>query len=120
MAKSKSVMDFSPVSLFYFASGVALLIVMVLPGSLLLHVGALAVLSLVASYGLGAMKRWAIVPAAVVSLSGTAFGCTTVFVVSQMYLMGWADILLLLAMIAYVALLVISISWIVLNKEKFS
>jgi ABC-type glycerol-3-phosphate transport system permease component len=76
-------------------------------------------LSIVASYGLSTMRKWSIFLTTVVSLSGIAFGCTTAYAIYRMFNLGLTEIALLTAMLSYVALLIVSILWMALNKDKF-
>ena len=67
-------------SLFYLVSGSVLFLLWAWYEFQLVHVGVLGVLSFLASYGLGKMKRWAVFLVAVISASGLTLSAVTIYV----------------------------------------
>jgi len=120
MVKLEKIKVSSFFSFFYLITGIALLITLV-QSNFALHVGLLGALSLISSYGLNEMKRWAILITTLTSLSGIAFGCVTIYVIYQRLLfnLGWPELVLFPAMILYVALLAVSFFYVTLKREKF-
>ncbi|NIM46298.1 MAG: hypothetical protein GTO54_11880 [Nitrososphaeria archaeon] len=119
MVKLGKISGGSFVSLFYLASGIALLAALVQSSSPPLHVGLLGVLSLIASYGLNRMKRWGFYLAVLTALPGISFGCVTIYAVYRMFEPSLTEVLLLSAMVIYVALSVFSLLYVAGKRDKF-
>jgi uncharacterized membrane protein (DUF2068 family) len=120
VAKLGKISGGSFVSLFYLASGIVLLAALVQSSSPPLHVGLLGVLSLIASYGLNRMKRWGLYLAVLTALTGVSFGCVTIYAAYRMFEPSLTEVLLLSAMVTYVALSLLSLLYVTGKRDKFA
>jgi len=119
MPKLRKVSPFSFFSFFYFVAGIALVAALFQSSSVPVHIGLLGVLSLVVSYGLTRMKRWALFLTVLTALLGVSFGSVTVYAIHRVFGLGLSEIPLLLIMILYLALSVISLSYVIAKRDRF-
>lgn len=106
-------------SRLYLIVGVALAIVLIQSDFTLFHVGLLAALNLITSYGLNQKERWAVYLAAWLSLIGIVFGYTVIYAVLQLPIQGLIQTILLLGMALYITFSVISLFYITIKRDKF-
>jgi len=106
-------------SFFYLAAGVTLVIVLFQSSSVPVHVGLLGVLSLIVSYGLNRMKRWAIFLTVLTALLGMGFGSVTVYAIHRMFGLSLSEAPLLSIMILYLALSAISLFYVIAKRSEF-
>jgi len=119
VVKLEKIDGFSFFSFFYLITGIVLSIIMVQSESVPIHVGFLGALSLIASYGLNRMKKWALFLTVFISLSGITFGCVTVYAVYQMFNLGLMETVFIAMVVLYVALLAASSFYVARKKDKF-
>ena len=110
----------SLVSFFYLIAGIALLTTLVQSSSPPVHVGLLGAVSLIASYGLSRRKRWGLFLAVLVALPGVSFGCVTIYAVYRMFEPGLTEILILSAIVLYVAFSAFSSLYAIRRRDEFS
>ena len=120
MIRLRKVSGSSFVSFFYLIAGIALLAPLVQSSSPPLHVGLLGALSLIASYGLNRMKRWGFFLTVLIALPGMSFGCVTIYAVYRLFVVGLTEILILSAMILYVAVLAFTTLYVIRKRDEFS
>ncbi len=107
------------ISSFYFAMGIIMLIILILSGGTPIHLGFLGVLSIVASYGLSKMKRWALYLLTILFFSGITFGVTTIYSTIKLFEQSLITLSLQVIMVLYLTLLVVSFLDVLLKREKF-
>lgn len=108
-------------SIFYVIVGVAEAIILALSNFSLVHVGPLAVLSLITAYGLFRMKKWALFLVTILFFLAIAFSVPVLYV-SVMWQTFYpsVDVLLFhLALIAYLILTLISLIYVVAVRNDF-
>jgi len=108
-------------SIFYVIVGVAETIILVLSNFSLVHVGSLAVLSLITAYGLFRMKKWAVFLVTGLFFLGIAFSVPVLYV-SVMWKTFYpsVDVLLFhLALIAYLILTLIVLIYVISVRNYF-
>jgi uncharacterized membrane protein (DUF2068 family) len=110
---------FSLFSFFYLIAGIALIAALFGSGSLPVHVSMLGALSLIVSYGLNRMKRWALFLTVLTALVSISFGCVTVYAIYRMFGRGLTEISLLSVMILYVTFSVVSLLYVTAKRDKF-
>jgi len=108
-------------SIFYVIVGVAEAIILALSNFSLVHVGPLAVLSLITAYGLFRMKKWAVFLVTIFFFPAITFGAVTVYAsVTRQTFYPSVDVLLFhLALIAYLILTLISLIYVVAVRNDF-
>jgi uncharacterized membrane protein (DUF2068 family) len=106
-------------SVFYFITGIVLLVTLVQSTSPPVHVALLGALSLIASYGLNRMKRWAFFLTALIALPNISFGCITIYAIYRILVLGSTETLLLLATNLYVILSALSLIHVIQKRDKF-
>jgi len=104
---------------FYFVTGIVMLIVLALSGGTPIHTGLLGVLSIIVSYGLSKMKRWALHLLVILFFSGLTFGITTIYSSLRLFDLNLNIFFLQAAMVLYSVLLVITLLETLLKREKF-
>jgi len=107
------------VSGFHLVVGVVMLIILVLSGGTLIHVGVLGLLSIVVSYGLSKMKRWAFYPLIILFFGGITFGVITIYSTLKLFDSSLITLSFEALMFLYLVLLVISFLNVLSNREKF-
>ncbi len=108
-------------SIFYVIVGGAEAIVLALSNFSLVHVGPLAVLSLITAYGLLRMKKWSVFLVTILFFPAIAFGAPVLYV-SVMWKTFYpsVDVLLFhLALIAYLILTLIALIYVVAVRKDF-
>jgi uncharacterized membrane protein (DUF2068 family) len=105
-------------SVFYFITGIIFLVTLVQSVSLPVHMVLLGALSLIASYGLSRMKRWAVFLTALIALPGISFSCVTIFAIYRVFTLGLTEILLILAMNLYAIISALSIFHVTRKRDK--
>lgn len=111
---------FSMFSFFYLIAGTVLLAILVQSSSGPVHVGLLGALSLIVSYGLNRMKKWALFLTVLTALPSISFGCVTIYAVYVVFGSGMTEILLLSAMIIYVVLSASSSLYVIRRRDEFT
>ena len=108
-------------SIFYLVAAGALLLILVLSSFEIVTVGFLGVLSFVLSFGLFRMKKWAVWLGVFLFFPELTFGLSTLyFLVSMQAFYSSVETLLLnLALIFYVFLCSISLTYVVTKRENF-
>ena len=108
-------------SVFYAVAGGAQAFILVLSNFTLVHVGFLAVLSLVTAYGLVRMRRWSVSLVAILFFLGTTFGATTLYssVMQQTFYPSLGALLFHLTIIAYLILTTVAFMYVRANRESF-
>lgn len=119
MSRLRKVSPFSFFSFFYFAAGIGLVIALFQSSSVPVHVGLLGVLSLVVSYGLNRMKRWALFLTVLTALLGVPFGSVTIYAIYRVFGLGLSEIPLLSMMILHLALSVTSLFYVIARRDRF-
>lgn len=108
-------------SIFYVIVGVVEAIILALSNFSLVHVGPLAVLSLITAYGLFRMKKWAVFLVTILFFLAIAFSVPVLYV-SVMWETFYpsVDVLLFhLALITYLILTLISLIYVVAVRNDF-
>jgi len=106
-------------SAFYFLSGLIMLIILVLSNGTLIHVGVLGALSIVASYGLTKMRRWALYSLIILLFSGITFGVITIYSSTKLFDLNLITLSLQTVIVLYLTLLVISFFDALSDRAKF-
>jgi len=108
-------------SLFYAVAGAAQALILVLSNFTLVHIGFLAVLSLVTAYGLMRMRRWSVFLTAILFFLGTTFGATTLYssVMRQTFYSSLEVLLFHVTIIAYVIMTTVAFIYVRANREGF-
>lgn len=120
MVRLGKVSGSSFVSFFYLIVGIALLATLVQSSSPPVHAGLLGALSLVASYGLNRMKRWGLLLTVLIALPGISLGCVTIYAVYNLFGLGLMEILVLSAIILYVAVLAFTTLYVIRKRDEFT
>lgn len=109
------------VSIFYVVVGGAEVLVLALSNFTLVHVGPLAVLSLITAYGLIRMKRWSVLLAVILFFPAITFGATTLYasVVWQTFYPSLEILLFHLALIVYLVLTFVASIYVVAVRKNF-
>jgi len=109
------------VSIFYLIVGGAEAFILAFSDFTLVHVGPLAVLSLITAYGLIRMKKWSAVLAVILFFPAISFGATTLYtsVVWQTFNPRLEILLFHLALIVYLILAFIAVIYVVAVRESF-
>jgi len=108
-------------SVFYAVAGGAQAFILVLSNFTLVHVGFLAVLSLVTAYGLVRMRRWSVLLAAILFFLGTTFGATILYssIMQQTFYPNLGMLLFHLTIIAYLIMTAVAFIYVRANRESF-
>ena len=108
-------------SVFYAVAGGVQAFILVLSSFALVHVGFLAVLSLVTAYGLVRMRRWSVLLAAILFFLGTTFGATTLYssIMQQTFYPNLGMLLFHLTIIAYLIMTAVAFIYVMANRESF-
>lgn len=108
-------------SIFYVVAGGAQAFILVLSNFTLVHVGFLAVLSLITAYGLIRMRRWSVLLAAILFFLGTTFGATTLYssIMRQTFYPSLGVLLFHLTIIAYLLMTTFALIYVRANRESF-
>jgi len=108
-------------SIFYAVAGGAQALILVFSRFTLMHVGFLAVLSLITAYGLMRMRRWSVLLAAVLFVLGTTFGATTLYasIIQQTFYPGLGMLLFHLVLILYLVMTAAAFMYVVANRGSF-
>ncbi|NIR87944.1 hypothetical protein GWO13_10495 [Candidatus Bathyarchaeota archaeon] len=109
------------VSMFYVVVGGAEALILVFSNFRLVHVGPLAVLSLITAYGLIRMKKWSVLLAVILFFPAMTFGATTLYasVTLQTFYPSLEILLFHLALIVYLILTFIAFIYVVAVRENF-
>ncbi len=109
------------VSVFYAVVGGAEALVLAFSNFTLVHVGPLAVLSLITAYGLIRMKRWSVLLTVILFFPAMTFGATTLYVsvIKQTFYPGLEVLLFHLALIVYLILAFIALIYVVAVRKNF-
>jgi hypothetical protein len=119
MVKLGRISGSSFLSIFHLIAGIALMVMLVQSSSPPIHVGLLGALSLIASFGVNRMKRWGFFLAVLTAIPGMSFGCVTIYAVYRMFEPGATWILLISAMLLYVALSAFSLLYVMRKRDEF-
>lgn len=108
-------------SIFYVIVGGAEAIVLALSNFRLVHVGPLAVLSLITAYGLLRMKKWSVFLVTILFFPAITFGASTFYasVMRQTFYPSVDVLLFHLALIAYLILTLIALIYVVAVRKDF-
>jgi len=109
-------------SFFYMISGVILLIIFINSNFTLIHIGPLGVISLITSYGLNRMRRWAIFTNAILTASGFTVSLTSIYFINSttlLYNLNLNTLIFTLLMVTYASLLLSSLIYVLIKREKF-
>jgi len=109
------------VSVFYVIVGVAEILILAFSDFKLVHVAPLAVLGLIAAYGLIAGKKWAIMLAIILFFPATTFGATALYasIIRHTFSASLEILLLHLGLIVYLILSFIALMFVVAVRKKF-
>jgi hypothetical protein len=109
------------VSIFYVVVGGAEALVLAFSNFTLVHVGPLAVLSLITAYGLIRMKRWSVLLTVILFFPAMTFGATTLYVsvIKQTFYPGLEVLLFHLALIVYLILTFVAFIYVVAVRKNF-
>ncbi len=109
------------VSMFYVVVGGAEALILVFSNFRLVHVGPLAVLSLITAYGLIRMKKWSVPLAIILFFPAMTFGATNLYasVTLQTFNPSLEILLFHLALIVYLILMFIAFIYVVAVRENF-
>lgn len=108
-------------SVFYAVVGGAQAFILVLSNFTLIHVGFLAVFSLVTAYGLVRMRRWSVFLTTILFFLGTPFGATTLYssIMQQTFYPSLGVLLFHLTIIAYLIITTVAFIYVRANRENF-
>jgi len=108
-------------SLFHAVAGGAQAFILVLSNFTLVHVGFLAVLSLVTAYGLVRMRRWSVFLTAILFFLGITFGATTLYssIMRQTFYPSLGVLLFHLTIIAYLIMTTAAFIYVRAKRESF-
>lgn len=108
-------------SVFYAVAGGAQAFILVLSNFTLIHVGFLAVFSLVTAYGLVRMRRWSVILTTILFFLGTPFGATTLYssIMQQNFYPSLGVLLFHLTIIAYLIITTVAFIYVRANRENF-
>ena len=109
------------VSLFYAVVGVVLAFILVLANFRLFHVGVLAVLNLMLSYGLFKTRKWSVKLLAALFLPQVLFGVITLYysVMVWTFSSTWETTAFNLSLIVYVVLCLVSLVYVLAKRKDF-
>jgi len=109
------------VSIFYVVVGGAEILILAFSNFTLVHVGPLAILSLIAAYGLIKMKKWSVLLAVILFFPAITFGATTLYfsVMRETFSPSSELLLFHLALIAYLILTFIAFIYVVAVRKNF-
>jgi len=109
------------VCIFYVVVGGAEALILAFSNFELVHVGPLAVLSLITAYGLVKMKKWALLLAVILFFPALTFGAATLCfsVIWQTFFPSLEILLFHVALIVYVILTVVAFIYVVARREIF-
>lgn len=107
-------------SSFYLVSGSILFFVWAWYEFHLIHIGILGVLSFLASYGLGKMRRWAVLLVAIISTSGLALSAVTIYYLLPRVWSSSPNLMILqFLMGVYAALSLASLIYVLAKRNTF-
>jgi len=109
------------VSIFYVVVGGAEAAILASSNFTLVHVGPLAVLSLITAYGLIRMKKWSIPLAVILFFPAITFGITNLYasVMWQTFYPSLETLLFHLSLIVYLILAFIAVIYVVATRKNF-
>ena len=108
------------VSIFYAVVGVVLAFILMLASFRLFHVGVLAVLNLMLSYGLFKMRKWSVKLLAALFLPQVIVGIITLYSVMGWTLsLTWETTAFNLSLIVYVVLCFVSLVYVLAKRKDF-
>lgn len=109
------------VSLFYAVVGVFLVSILVLASFRLFHVGVLAVLNLMLSYGLFKMRKWSVKLLAALFIPQVVFGVITLYYSLLIWTFSstWETTAFNLSLILYVVLCFVSLVYVAAKRKDF-
>ena len=109
------------VSIFYVIVGGAEAIVLALSNFRLIHVGPLAVLSLITAYGLLRMKKWSVFLVTILFFPAITFGASVLYasVIRETFYPSVDVLLFHLALIVYLILTLIALIYVVAVRKDF-
>jgi uncharacterized membrane protein (DUF2068 family) len=104
----------------YLVAGMLLLIIMAESKHMPVHVGFIGLLSVIASYGVFRMRRWALYLATLSSLFSLAFSSITLSAMIMLFSHDPIDILALIGIAVYMFLSMALLVYLVTQRESFS
>ena len=104
---------------FYFVAGIIMLVLLIWSGGNLPHVGLLGILSIIASYGLNKMKRWALFLLTILLFMGITFGAVMIYAFNQWFGQDLTIMSIEAVIVAYMALLTTSFLDALSKRKKF-
>lgn len=113
MAKLQKIPGLRLLSIFYFVTGIVLLITLTQSSSTPLHIPLIGVLSLINSFAVSKWKRLSIYLTAIITLSSITFSCLTVYAVLQTVSLETMEILIVGTMILYCVALTITFIYLI-------
>lgn len=109
------------VSIFYVVVGGAEGLILAFSDFTLVHVGPLAVLSLITAYGLIRMKKWSVILAVILFFPALTFGAINLYasIIWQTFYPSLETLLFHLALIVYLILAFIAVIYVVAIRKNF-
>ncbi|MDH5437726.1 MAG: hypothetical protein OEX76_02365 [Candidatus Bathyarchaeota archaeon] len=109
------------VSIFYVVVGGAEALILAFSNFTLVHVGPLAVLSLLTAYGLIRMKKWSVLLAVILFFPAITFGATNLYasVIWRTFYPSLEILLFHLALIVYLILAFITVIYVMAVRKNF-
>lgn len=104
---------------FYFITGMLMLIILIMSNGTLIHIGLLGVLSMILSYGLNKMRRWALILLTILFFTGITLGAVTIYSSLHWFDPGLTATFLQAITVFYMMMLVISFFYVISEREKF-
>ncbi len=106
-------------SSFYFISGIIMLVLLILSGGRMIHLGFIGSLSILASYGLSRRRRWALLLLVIVFFTGLTLSLSTIYAASIFFGFDFDAVLIYAVASLYLMMLIVSFLNALLNREKF-
>lgn len=109
------------VSIFYVVVGAAEAFILAFSNFTLVHVGPLAVLSLITAYGLIKMKKWSVLLAVILFFPALTFGATNLYasIIWQTFYPSLEILLFHVALIVYLILALMAVMYVVAVRKNF-
>lgn len=109
------------VSVFYVVVGVAEILILAFSDFTLVHVAPLAILSLIAAYGLIRGNKWSIMLTVILFFPATTFGATSLYasIMRETFSPSLAILLFHLGLIVYLILSFIALMFVVAARKRF-
>ena len=104
---------------FYFVTGIAMMLLLIWSGGGLPHLGLIGALSLITSYGLNKMKRWALFLLVILLFTGITFSVVTIYAFTRWFGQNLIILSIQAVIAIYMVMLIVSFLDALSKRKKF-